>query len=138
MASAYDSNAVSAYSASIAHSARSKAAMVDGNNAQYPRYVQQQPANPTQQRYNTVPAGTQVAMAATQLSRPMTPKADLTMPQKDKSKGAGPAETLIYHSLQLPRCITPNGGNLAEFAAQVRGQDVLQQRHSLRSCGTSS
>jgi hypothetical protein len=26
---------------------------------------------------------------------------------------------LIFHSLQLPKCISPVGGNLSDFAAQV-------------------
>lgn len=29
------------------------------------------------------------------------------------------SDTLVYHSLTIPRCISPNGGNLAELAAQV-------------------
>lgn len=28
-------------------------------------------------------------------------------------------DTLVYHSLTIPRCISPSGGNLAELAAQV-------------------
>lgn len=121
MASAYDANTVSAYSSTIAHSGRSKVAMVDGNSAQYPRYVQQQhPAHANQQRYSSNSVPSHVPVASAQPTRPVTPKNEHMMPQKEKTKSSGAAETLVYHSLQLPRCINMNGGNLAEFAAQVR------------------
>lgn len=125
MASAYDSNPVAAYSVSLAHSARSKAAMMESAGAQYPRYAQQQqqiqqPPIPAQQRYNPVPSGSHVPLSGTaHPTRSLTPKAETKRPPKDKISGNA-HETLIYHSLQLPRCISPTGGNLAEFAAQVR------------------
>lgn len=120
MTSAYDPNAaVNAYSASMAHSARAKAAMIEGSNTQYPRYVQQQPAHSSQQRYADVSVGSQFAAVSAQPSRPLTPKIEQAVQQKAKVNGAGPADSLIYHSLQIPRCITPNGGNLSDFAAQV-------------------
>ncbi|KAH8178770.1 cyclin domain-containing protein [Sarocladium implicatum] len=139
MASAYDSNPVAAYSASLAHSARSKAAMMEGAGAQYPRYVQQQqPSNPIQQRYNPMPAGSHIPPATAHSSRPVTPKAETKAPPKDKISGNA-HETLIYHSLQLPRCISPTGGNLAEFAAQMtclfwfETMDGLKQAETIRS-----
>lgn len=123
MATAYDSNAVSAYSASMAHSAhtaRSRAAMIEGAGTKYPHYAQQQPANTSQQRYNPVPVASHAPMASTQPNRPVTPTAEAAMVHdKENIPEGGPAETLIYHSLLLPRCISIHGGNLAEFAAQV-------------------
>jgi hypothetical protein len=139
MTSAYDPNAaVNAYSASMAHSARAKAAMIEGTNAQYPRYVQQQPAHSSQQRYADVSAGPQFAAVSAQPSRPLTPKVEQAVQQKPKVNGAGPADSLIYHSLQIPRCITPNGGNLSDFAAQMtclfwfETMDDLNQAETIR------
>lgn len=60
--------------------------------------------------------------ASTQLPtvRRITPPADLiSTTAPDASAIRRGSETLIYHSLQIPKCISPKGGNLAEFAAQV-------------------
>jgi hypothetical protein len=38
---------------------------------------------------------------------------------KDAISSRRSSETLIYHSLQIPRCISSSGGSLADFAAQV-------------------
>jgi hypothetical protein len=39
---------------------------------------------------------------------------------KNESSSRRGSDTLIYHSLQIPRRISPEGGDLADFAAQVR------------------
>lgn len=54
------------------------------------------------------------------------------------------ADTLVYHSLQIPKCISPNGGNLAEFAAQMtclfwfQTGDSLKQAESIRTRGPNA
>ncbi|GAB0141374.1 hypothetical protein EsHS_00001971 [Epichloe bromicola] len=54
---------------------------------------------------------------ALQASRPATPSTGT--PDTSKMASRRGSETLIYHSLQLPKCITPAGGSLSDFAAQV-------------------
>lgn len=49
-------------------------------------------------------------------SRPTTPPSISTARSAADKK---PADGLIYHSLSIPHCISPDGGNLADFAAQV-------------------
>jgi hypothetical protein len=49
-----------------------------------------------------------------------TPTSEATA--KVPSNGPSPkknSDALVYHSLTIPRCISPNGGNLADLAAQV-------------------
>jgi hypothetical protein len=54
------------------------------------------------------------------------------------------SETLVFHSLQIPKCISPNGGNLAEFAAQMtclfwfQSVDDLKHAESIRSKPSSA
>ena len=56
--------------------------------------------------------------AASQHStRPSTPTSGAML--KDGSVSRRGSDTLVYHSLTIPRCISPSGGNLAELAAQV-------------------
>jgi hypothetical protein len=44
----------------------------------------------------------------------LSPSSTSTMTRsKDES------ESLVSHSLQIPKCISPAGGNLSDFAAQV-------------------
>lgn len=48
------------------------------------------------------------------------------------------SDTLVYHSLQIPKCVSENGGNLADFAAQVClslfGHGISWQRIQLTGC----
>ncbi|KAG6034375.1 hypothetical protein E4U41_006561 [Claviceps citrina] len=50
-------------------------------------------------------------------SGPVTPISDSPVTAQMKSRRG--SETLIYHSLQLPKCISSTGGNLSDFAAQM-------------------
>jgi hypothetical protein len=36
---------------------------------------------------------------------------------------------MVLHSLQIPTCISPKGGNLADFTAQVCDSPTLQPSH---------
>jgi hypothetical protein len=55
----------------------------------------------------------QAVPAVGQTVRPSTPPVSSKTVNKDDS------DSLVYHSLQIPKCISPSGGNLADFAAQV-------------------
>ncbi|KAJ3503508.1 hypothetical protein NM208_g16501 [Fusarium decemcellulare] len=58
-----------------------------------------QPISTSRQRLSTPPSGSSVALS--------------------KSGNSQDSESLVYHSLQIPKCISPTGGNLADFAAQM-------------------
>lgn len=53
-------------------------------------------------------------------------------------------ESLVYHSLQIPKCISPKGGNLADFAAQMtclfwfESMDNLKQAELIHTKGPSA
>ena len=121
VASTYDNHAVHAYSASLAHAARNQAVRVEANQTQYARQPNvQQALVSNHQRLSSVPVASQQLAPSRQPVRLMTPGSEVAMTQKEKSSGRGSSDALIYHSLQIPRCISSNGGNLADFAAQVR------------------
>lgn len=125
---AYDSHAMHAYSLPHAQVGRSKAAVADNMNSQIyrsstqqPHLTQHQPPPnwPSRQTpFSTVPT---LGSNSQPITHPPSPAstATLGLPQSNQPARKG-SETLIYHSLEIPRCISPNGGNLADFAAQVR------------------
>lgn len=125
---AYDSHALRSYASSIAHPRTSTSAAVashDARNAaaQYYRY-------PTQQS-QTAQSSTSQSRTATLHGTPSdrstksaTPASSVSA--KDAISSRRSPETLIYHSLQIPRCISSNGGSLADFAAQVRRNQQFQ------------
>lgn len=126
---AYDSHAAHNYPASLGHVNRSKAAVADSRNPNYYRYAQHQvpvpqPAASTTQHQlrsnNNIPVPQQVAGVSYEPPKQLTPTSEVTMPAQSASTSRRGSESLIYHSLQVPMCISPTGGNLADFAAQVR------------------
>lgn len=137
----WENHAIHNYPAAVPQAARPTAPVTDARASQYYRYpTQQQQSQPQPQTtYNhcyqhelsTQPAQPQLNLHATsqvsqhrngsisaesqalgQTIRPSTP-ASTASGSKDES------ESLVYHSLQIPKCISPSGGNLADFAAQV-------------------
>ncbi|KAJ2957352.1 hypothetical protein NQ176_g11251 [Zarea fungicola] len=133
---AYENHATHNYPAPHGPPNRQKAAVADSRNLQYLRYPLQPVQQPVQQPIQQpVP---QPTAAQTQLqfrpvdqalvqnsprdsrypTRPATPISDATMPSQGSSSRRN-SDTLIFHSLQIPKCISPNGGNLADFAAQM-------------------
>ncbi|KAG6007114.1 hypothetical protein E4U54_000057 [Claviceps lovelessii] len=50
-------------------------------------------------------------------TRPATPVSASTDRAKTKSRKG--SDKFIYHSLKLPKCISPDGGNLSDFAAHM-------------------
>jgi hypothetical protein len=53
-------------------------------------------------------------------SRPSTPNSTHSShPASGTNSANGDVQSMVLHSLQVPTCIGPKGGNLAEFAAQV-------------------
>lgn len=112
--------------------------------------MQQTQAQSQQPQYQSWPAKDISFTAANQLPPTAQPQQPAVQPASPASGGSlsvprsGPmsrrnSETLVYHSLEIPRCISPNGGNLAELAAQMtclfwfESNDELKQAESIRS-----
>jgi hypothetical protein len=72
------------------------------------------PTQVPQHRNGSISTASQVVPVVGQTAQPSTPSASTSAATKDN------AESLVYHSLTIPKCISPAGGNLADFAAQVR------------------
>lgn len=138
----WDSHAIHNYAAAP-QTARAPATMNDIGKSQYYRYPVQQPeqqhqsqpqttynhyyqqdqathsqhelpSQVPQQRNGSISTVSQAIPAVGQVTRPSTPPASTSTVTRDD------AESLVYHSLTIPKCISPSGGNLADFAAQVR------------------
>jgi hypothetical protein len=127
---AYDGHAMHGY-----HRGLIKAAMPDASaNHLYRQQLQQ--SHPTQQqppmnwppRDGLVPTQQQSG-ASRHSTRHSTPTNGTAVQNgaKDESSSRRGSDTLIYHSLQIPRRISPEGGNLADFAAQVRSMTAVDR-----------
>lgn len=113
---AYESHTLHSYSSALPQSGHIKPVIDDGRGSQQCRYSSQ-PVQVRNGQYSTAPM-TDTTLLHT--SGSSTPAADSSISAKrSQSTSRRGSETLIYHSLQLPKCISPTGGNLSEFAAQV-------------------
>ena len=131
---AYNSHAAHGFPSSIGNGSSSKAAAVDTRVSNQNRYhphlgPSQQPPTSNTDHYlgskNTTSSSQQLTGIYRSHLDSFTPAAEATMPSQTTSAARRGAETLIHHSLQVPKCISPNGGNLADFAAQVCGAGYL-------------
>ncbi|EGX89807.1 mucin [Cordyceps militaris CM01] len=138
---AYDSHATHNYTAASAQSNRPKVRVADSQNLQYLRYPPQPVQQPVHQQalqYDIPSTSHQVQRDSDHLARPPTPTSEATMPSQE-SQSRRNSDTLIFHSLQIPKCISPAGGNLADFAAQMtclfwfQSTDDLKNAESIRS-----
>lgn len=144
---AYESHAMHGYAQPMPQAGRAKMPMVDRANAQV--YGQQ----PQQQATMYWPAKNQAASTVPQVPPSTQPRQPVASPSSDATFAMGQnqhskasnigSETLVYHSLDIPRSISPHGGNLADFSAQVsitvrrnRGPQVLVANlaHSQMTC----
>ncbi|KAG5940304.1 hypothetical protein E4U53_007614 [Claviceps sorghi] len=122
-------------SATLAQPNHLKPVMDDVRTAQQYRYPSQQ-IQPQRKDDHHSPSAQLADMTGLHASGPVTPVSAPTETTKMKS-GRG-SETLIYHSLQLPECISPSGGNLSDFAAQMtclfwfESIDELKNAESIR------
>ncbi|KAL7947050.1 hypothetical protein V8C42DRAFT_352457 [Trichoderma barbatum] len=138
---AYDSHALRSYASSIAHPRASAAAAVGPHEArnaaaQYYRYPLQQnqlAQIPTSQSRN----GTLHGTPSDRSTKSATPASSVSAKEAISSRRS--PDTLIYHSLQIPRCISSNGGSLTDFAAQMtclfwfESIDHLKKAETIRS-----
>lgn len=121
---AYDSygNAhVGPFGPASSSSTSAKPIMADPRNAQHHRGVpqhqlQHQPSSSYSHASTMSQSTNPFSQGSQRSSRPTTPGSQDSSLQASRKAAA---EGLIYHSLCIPKCITPKGGNLADFAAQV-------------------
>lgn len=55
-----------------------------------------------------------------QTTRPSTPNSTHSSQAASVTTLGADAQSMVLHSMQIPKCISPKAGNLADFAAQVR------------------
>ncbi|OHX00997.1 cyclin-related protein [Colletotrichum incanum] len=118
---AYDSHVLPSYPSAVAQARGPKVVTAEAARApQYPRYTQPTSSysQPQQPPANPASGTSQYSTTSRHSTRPSTPtsgaigKSDGTSSRKDSS-------ALVLHSLSIPSCINPKGGNLADFAAQI-------------------
>ncbi|KAG5929529.1 hypothetical protein E4U42_005556 [Claviceps africana] len=122
-------------SATLAQANHLKPVVDDVRAAQQYRYPSQQ-IQPQRRDDHHSPSAQLADTTGPHASDPVTP---VSAPaETTKMKARTGSETLIYHSLQLPACISPTGGNLSDFAAQMtclfwfESIDELKNAESIR------
>ncbi|KAK2039163.1 cyclin [Colletotrichum somersetense] len=120
---AYDSHVLPSYPSAVTQARVPKPVMAEAARAapQYSRY-NTQPTNsysqPQQPVTNPASSTSQYSTTSRHSTHSSTPtsgaigKSDGTCSRKGSS-------ALVLHSLSIPSCINPKGGNLADFAAQI-------------------
>ncbi|ODA77056.1 hypothetical protein RJ55_07574 [Drechmeria coniospora] len=126
----HDGRAIHGYHpTAIVHPRRPKALAEEGGCSQQYRY----PSHAGRTHLTAAPQAMSNAIAmpahmptllpptvSDQSSQPSTPSLDKAAAAKqDGSASQSHSDALVFHSLQLPKCISPNGGNLSDFAAQM-------------------
>lgn len=133
----YDSHAIHNYTGPVS---RAKVALTESRSAQYYSYPSQQTqprhvvssTQPLNSSFSAIPQATAPVAQPMKAPTPESSKPSKVVPQPEVSSRRG-SETLVYHSLEIPKCISPNRGNLADFAAQVR---IWQVHMTLRKAMT--
>ncbi|CRK12982.1 hypothetical protein BN1723_009892, partial [Verticillium longisporum] len=152
----YDNHVLPSYSSTLPHVRGSVPSMNEVSRAsQYPRYAQQQPQQQQaqlqqqqqQQPYthatnlsqNPASGISQYSTTSKHSTQTSTPAAEGSMSSQNGSTSRRGSQALIHHSLHVPSCINPKGGNLADFAAQItclfwfESMDTLRAAENVRS-----
>ncbi|KAI8183328.1 cyclin [Colletotrichum sp. SAR 10_65] len=137
---AYDSHVLSSYPSAVAQARGPKAVVAEAARApQYPRYPQSTNTYPQPQPVvNPASATSQYSTTSKHSTRPSTPTSGAINKTDGTSSRRG-SSTLVLHSLQIPSCINPKGGNLADFAAEItclfwfESMDTLRAAEKIRS-----
>ncbi|KAM0322200.1 hypothetical protein ACHAQA_009690 [Verticillium albo-atrum] len=144
----YDNHVLPSYSSALPHVRGAVPSMNEAaRTPQYPRYPQQQQQQ--QQQPYTYPTSlprdpasgiSQYSTTSKHSTRNSTPAAEGSMAsQNGSSSSRRGSKALIHHSLHVPSCINPKGGNLADFAAQItclfwfESMDTLRAAENVRS-----
>lgn len=98
-----------------------------GTNSQGPVLAQQR--HHTSQQAHLVPQlylpNSSASHVSRQSTRPSTPNSTRSS-HTGSGSASGGDDSMVKHSLQIPARISPRGGNLADFAAQVRSSGQLR------------
>lgn len=129
-AAPYDHHGMPSYPTTFAP-ARMPSSMTDSvRPAQFSRHPSQHPPAQAQAQIYSQPtpvprdpaSGASHYSALSRYStKPTTPAGETSIAGEDAATASRrSSQTLIHHSLQIPTRINPKGGNLADFAAEVR------------------
>ncbi|OIW22739.1 hypothetical protein CONLIGDRAFT_552219, partial [Coniochaeta ligniaria NRRL 30616] len=134
----YENNHVhhSAYASKLGHAERTRGALGDSiydattrystsqEHAHQPQYQQayshhQQQTQP--QRHTRASHSTTNSQPSTSRppTRPTTPSSAMSGKSQSDAATAARDAAMVLHNLQIPTCISPNGGDLADFTAQI-------------------
>ncbi|KAL0931480.1 cyclin-related 2 [Colletotrichum truncatum] len=137
---AYDSHVLPSYPSAVAQARGPKAVVAEAARApQYPRYPQSTNTYPQAPPVaNPASATSQYSTTSKHSTRPSTPSSGAVNRTDGTSSRRG-SSALVLHSLHIPSCINPKGGNLADFAAQItclfwfESMDTLRAAEKIRS-----
>jgi hypothetical protein len=147
---AYDSHGLHAYHVSSRGSSadRTVEPIHDPRQNQTARYSMQQQKHIQQQQQQqqqaqafqpAMTSRTHYLSSSNHTNPTVQPPSKASAAAQSTPESTRSADTLVYHSLQIPKCISANGGNLAEFAAQMtclfwfQTGDSLKQAESIRT-----
>ncbi|OBR13130.1 Cyclin [Colletotrichum higginsianum IMI 349063] len=140
---AYDSHVLPSYPGAVAQARGPKAVMAEAaaRAPQYSRYTQ--PTNtysqPQQPAVNPASGTSQYSTTSRHSTRSSTPTSGAIGKSDGTSSSRKGSSALVLHSLSIPSCINPKGGNLADFAAQItclfwfESIETLRAAESIRS-----
>ncbi|TPX13034.1 uncharacterized protein E0L32_006460 [Thyridium curvatum] len=115
---------LSQYASALAQADRTRVALSDAQAAMsaYNRYPQSKPQLP-QPNPRAILASSSATTASQPSSRhPTRPSTPISNPPMSSLSDSGISRrdsAMVMHSLEIPRCISPKGGSLANFAAQL-------------------
>lgn len=114
----YEGHTLSGYPSALSHSSHIKPVVDDARNSHSYRYSSQQVQLRNGPYLSTEPAADPMLRQPPSSLTPVTESSVAAKRSHSTTPRRG-SETLIYHSLQMPKCISHTGGNLSDFAAQV-------------------
>jgi hypothetical protein len=125
----YENNNVyrSAYASTMGHADRTRGAVGDAIYDTATRYStsQEQDHQPQyqqliqQSRARVFPSTTSQSSTSRPSTRTPTPSSGTSAKTQSEALTAVRDAAMVLHNLQIPTCISPNGGDLADFTAQV-------------------
>lgn len=116
--STYEGHTLSGYPSALSHSSHIKPVVDDARSSHQYRYSSQQVQLRNGPYLSTEPAADPMLRQPPSSLTPVT-ESSVTAKRSHSTTPRRGSETLIYHSLQMPKCISHTGGNLSDFAAQV-------------------
>ncbi|QLI67620.1 Meiotically up-regulated 80 protein [Metarhizium brunneum] len=134
----FEGRTLSGYPSALSHSSHIKPVVDDARSSHQYRYASQQVQLRNGPYLSTEPAADPMLRQPPSSLTPVTESSVAAKRSHSTTPRRG-SETLIYHSLQMPKCISHTGGNLSDFAAQMtclfwfESIDELKKAESIRS-----